>query len=175
MATYDKYYKENEQYFGTPNKELIDFFASQEIKGSVVDLGAGQGRNALPLHDIGYAVTAVDISQQGLNQIKAVNPNIKTINADIYTFDISSYDFILMDSMLHFYKKELEKEIKLVNDIFKSMKPNAVIVNCMIYSKHITLINTLKNYSNFNILTQCKFMYNDSWKYHMIAAKKTSL
>lgn len=175
MATYDKYYKEDKNYFGNPNKELLDFFNALKNKGTVVDLGAGQGRNAISLHKMGYDVTAVDISIEGLNQINKSNPAIKTILADIYTFDISNYDFILLDSMLHFYKKEFEKETKLVIDIISSMKENAVLVNCMVYSKHKELLKILNNYDNIDIITKCKFMYNTSWEYHMIAAKKISL
>jgi len=172
MSTYDKYYKEDSQYFGKPNKELMDFFTEQDKKNTVVDLGAGQGRNALPLYKMGYDVTAVDISKEGLKQINDIQPKIKTCLADIYTFDISSFDYILLDSMLHFYKKEYEKETDFVMNILSSMKPNSILVNCMIYSKHKVLLDIIRKDSSMEIISQLKFMYNTSWKYHLTVAKK---
>jgi hypothetical protein len=35
----------------------------------------------------------------------------------VHTFDISEFDYVLMNSTLHFYKADLEKEIALVKRI----------------------------------------------------------
>ncbi len=45
---YDKYYKD-EKYFGEPYKGLVEFFKSYSPKGTVLDLGCGQGRDAVAL------------------------------------------------------------------------------------------------------------------------------
>jgi tellurite methyltransferase len=109
MVLYDKHYLEQD-YFGQPMKELMDFFESYPERGSLVDLGAGQGRDAVPLAKMGYDVTAVDVSSVGSKQIKERSALIKTVQADIYTFDVSGFDFALMDSMLHFYSRDKAKE-----------------------------------------------------------------
>ncbi len=90
-------------------------------------LGAGQGRDAVPLSHMGYDVTAVDISQVGLEQIAEIDDSIKTINADVYTFDIGSYDVVLLDSMLHFYSRDLVKETNWVKQILENMKKRCCV------------------------------------------------
>ncbi len=37
--------------------------------GKVLDIACGRGRNALPMAELGYAVTALDASSQGLKQL----------------------------------------------------------------------------------------------------------
>ena len=37
--------------------------------GTVLDIACGRGRNALPMAELGYAVTALDASSQGLKQL----------------------------------------------------------------------------------------------------------
>jgi 2-polyprenyl-3-methyl-5-hydroxy-6-metoxy-1,4-benzoquinol methylase len=37
--------------------------------GKVLDIACGRGRNALPMAELGYAVTALDASSQGLSQL----------------------------------------------------------------------------------------------------------
>ena len=173
MSNYDKYYKK-ENYFGKPYTELLDFFASQD-KGSLVDLGAGQGRNSIFLANQGYNMTAIDISKVGIQQIMDEIPKINGLVADIHTFDISKFDYILTDSMFHFYKNDTQKESMLVTRILREMKPKAIFVNCMVKSKKaekcfheavikagISSTTIYENYINtgFNA------------KYHMIAIKK---
>ena len=122
-----------------------------------------------------YNVTAVGISSVGLDQIKSICPRIKTHCADIYTFDISSYDYILTDSMLHFYKNDIVKETALVNSIISNMKPSAVYINCMILSHHKTFLNILSNYENIEIIQNTNFLYQNQTKYNMTVISKASM
>lgn len=72
-AIYDKYYKKA-HYFGDPYPGLQEFFKAYEPKGNLLDLGCGQGRDALFLGRLGYKVKGIDISQVGINQMnKAAN------------------------------------------------------------------------------------------------------
>ena len=110
---YDDYYQ-TPNLFGEPYPELIDFFKSVPHKGKLLDLGCGQGRDALAIAQLGYEVTGVDNSEVGIKQLneqaKKNGLNITGLVADIYAFeDFGSYDFILLDSMLHFNKKDKEK------------------------------------------------------------------
>lgn len=133
MAQYDTYYQD-ENYFGKPYAGLMDFFRAS-ARGTVADLGAGQGRDSIPLASMGYDVTSVDISGVGLEQIHRTNPQIETVLGDLHSFDVSSFDYILMDSIVHFYKSDLEKETALVQRILTQMKPGAIFVNCLLKSK----------------------------------------
>lgn len=142
MAIYDKYYKK-QSYFGNPYTYLMDYFRNSRSRGKLCDLGAGQGRDSIPLYEMGYDVVSVDVSKVGLAQINEVCPDIKTVQMDIDLFDIYTFDFILMDSMVHFYKNDIEIETKRIERVLNEMKPGGIFVNCMIKSKKAEKI--LKN------------------------------
>jgi len=175
MATYNKYYKQK-NYFGNPYAELMDFFQSYPARGNLADLGAGQGRDSIALQNMGYSVTSVDISDVGLDQIKQANENITTIQADVYAFDIKEYDFILLDSMLHFYKNDLEKETQWLESLLNDMKKGALLVNCLLKSAKAekTLFKILNSFDGqFEILANKYIDYPEAnCKYHMLSVLK---
>jgi len=175
MAAYDKHYTKTE-YFGEPYKALVAFFEQYSSRGKLVDLGAGQGRDALFLAALGYEVDAVDVSVVGLEQIKAQNPLIKTVKADIHAFCVSGYDFVLMDSMLHFYRKDMEKERRLVEKVLEDMSIGAVLVNCLSKSGKAekTLMSIIEAARwNFEIIENSYIDYPEGkCEYHLLAIKK---
>jgi 2-polyprenyl-3-methyl-5-hydroxy-6-metoxy-1,4-benzoquinol methylase len=139
MVTYDKYYQK-ENYFGHPYPGLIEFFKTHQLGRNILDLGCGQGRNALALARLGYSVVGVDLSKVGIDQMmttaKKENLDVKGIIGDINRFPISNkYDIILLDSMLHFYKKDREKEISLLKKLMKEVKTNGLLIILMNKSK----------------------------------------
>ncbi|TFG28045.1 class I SAM-dependent methyltransferase [Candidatus Thorarchaeota archaeon] len=164
MVKYDKYYEE-EHHFGDPGPDLVKFFAENSDRGKVLDLGCGQGRDALALAGLGYEITGVDISQIGIEQMlreaKKNNLNVRGVIADIYEYPIdSSFDYILLDSMLHFYKREREKEIRFVQRIMNEMRIGAVL--CILVSTSKTtesiLESIFENESNFWIVLEDKYI-----------------
>lgn len=67
---YDRTY-EQPDYFGSDPSELLEKYAEWIPAGArVLDLGAGQGRNALPLARRGCRVTALDPSPVALETIR---------------------------------------------------------------------------------------------------------
>ncbi len=83
-ASYDKHYQ-TENLFGEPYPELIDFFTAYPERGKLLDLGYGQGRNAIPLARMGYEVTGIDISRVGIEQMN------KVVRAELFPFIESNY------------------------------------------------------------------------------------
>ena len=155
---------------------MIAFFEQYPQRGALVDLGAGQGRDAVPLAKLGYEITAVDVSGVGLKQIKEASPLTKTVQVDIYTFDVSWFDFILMDSMLHFYSRDKEKESKLVSGVLRNMKAGAVLVNCLNKSTkaEISLMSIFERAPyEFEYLENKYIDYPEGkCQYHFLAIKK---
>ena len=132
---YNKHYKQ-ESYFGEPYPGLIDFFENYSNRNVVLDLGCGQGRDALFLGRIGYRVVGVDISDVGIQQLNKVAQQeklkVEGLVADIYSFGITNeYDIVLLDSMVHFYKNDVEKETRLLRRIIEEIKPGGLICNFM--------------------------------------------
>jgi 2-polyprenyl-3-methyl-5-hydroxy-6-metoxy-1,4-benzoquinol methylase len=149
------------------------FFEEYPECGTLCDLGAEKGRESILLSDAGYDVTAVDVSHVGLNQIKEVSSSIITELADVYTYDISSFDFILIDSMLHFYKNDIKKETELVVRILEEMKEGSLLINNMVKSKKVEKIFkgiiTSADY-NIEIIEEKYIAYPDyDMTYHFIA------
>jgi len=174
MALYDKYYIKQD-YFGKPYPELLEFFEGRE-RGSIVDLGAGQGRSSLPLSGMGFSVTAVDICALGLEQIRETDESVITVKADIEDFDVSGFDYILMDSMLHFYARDLSKETNVANNILTGMKNGAVFVNCMMKSDRAQgVFKKLIEESDFefDVLENKYIRYEEgNCDYHFCAVRK---
>lgn len=171
MVTYDKYYLEKESYFGEPYDILIKLFKNMNTTLSVIDLGAGQGRNSLPLADLGFYVTSVDTSQVGLEQIQKINPNINTICSDIYEYDVSNYDIVLLDSMLHFYKKDFEKESVFISRLVNMMKHDSIMINAMIAS-HAKYFDEIISNENVEIVYSKEFDTHFQRKYRIYVLRK---
>ncbi len=73
-------------------------FLSESIKrlkpGSALDVGMGQGRNSVHLAKVGWDVTGIDISDQGIaiaqQSAKAAGVKLTTINVSMDDFDFGS-------------------------------------------------------------------------------------
>ena len=132
---YDKYYQ-TENLFGEPYPELMDIFSGYSERGRVLDLGCGQGRDAISLARIGFDVTGIDNSKVGIEQLKKIakseNLSLTGIVADLFEFNkFSEYDFVLLDSMFHFTKKDRKKETDLIKRILSEVKSECLIVICI--------------------------------------------
>ena len=184
---YDKYYQ-TENLFGEPYPELIDFYSKIEEKGKLLDLGCGQGRDSIPLAKLGFVVTGIDNSKVGIDQLNKIaekeNLPLTGIVGDIYIYsDFDKFEFILLDSMFHFGKKEREKEIDFLNRIIEKSKPNALITICIQkIEKKVELLNSIiSSKNNLKMTNQTELIYNyedkesnhrSETKYEMIIIKK---
>lgn len=171
---YNEYYQE-EDLFGKPYAGLMEYF-EKSPRGTLVDLGAGQGRDSVPLSKMGYAVTSVDISDVGIGQIQQKDNKIIALVDDFYTFDVSSFDYILLDSIVHFEAEDREKESAFIKRLLTQMKQGAVLVNCLIQGEEGEAI--LKDIiGQFAVETlyegYLEYQYSDyTFHYHMVAVKK---
>ncbi|MEM6737512.1 MAG: methyltransferase domain-containing protein [Bacteroidota bacterium] len=164
MPQYNKYYR-NENFFGDPYPELMDYIVRQK-RGKVLDLGCGQGRDAIALARLGFEVTGVDSSGIGVNQMVQVakNENLPLTGsiADIFEFNnLDGYSYILLDSMFHFAKKDKLKEVRFIKKLILSMNPEAQIIVCIQDSgSRVKILREIINQSNASILFEDKFIYS---------------
>jgi len=116
----------------------LNFFRNYEPKGTILDLGCGQGRDSLSLGELGYKVIGIDHSNVGINQLNQEaekrNIDVQGRVGNVYDFPISKdFDFVLLDSMLHFYKNDLQKETEFVNKILIELSEGGVF--CELYTE----------------------------------------
>ena len=68
---YDQEYQEQENYFGSQPSPLLARFMDHIREGNrILDIGIGQGRNALPLARRGFSVTGLDTSTVAINTVR---------------------------------------------------------------------------------------------------------
>ena len=103
-TTFDKFYRKENLSFGEiPSEELRDFLLTTGFRGRALDLGAGDGRNALFLAGAGYDVTGVDLSQVGLDKLRrmaeqrGLASRVHTVCADVRDFvpPAEAFDLVL--------------------------------------------------------------------------------
>ena len=184
---YDKYYQ-TENLFGAPYPELMAFFSEYPNKGKVLDLGCGQGRDSVPIARLGFDVTGIDNSKVGIEQMNQIalaeNLRLNGIIADIFKYDhFSEFDFVLLDSMFHFAKKDRKKETEFIQSIIYKIKKGCILLVCIQDTgEKVEILNNIIDEGNqLERLSDTKFEYifedresNHSSKtnYRMIAAKK---
>jgi 2-polyprenyl-3-methyl-5-hydroxy-6-metoxy-1,4-benzoquinol methylase len=90
-----------DNFTSTPSVFMME--STKDLKpGTALDVGAGQGRNAVWLAQQGWDVTAIDISSVGLavaaENAKKVGTSIKTVKTTYQDFDfgIERWDLIVM-------------------------------------------------------------------------------
>lgn len=104
------YTKDKHPWGLTPRPVLIDNLENFK-KGSVLDLGCGDGKDSKYLASKGFSVMAVDKSQDAINILLEEKINtIETVCKDILdvtkNFDSHSWDNIISFVTIHFLKKE---------------------------------------------------------------------
>ena len=124
-------YSETEYIFGTePNDFLKENFQKIPAGGKVLCLAEGEGRNAVFLAEQGYQVTAMDMSEVGLNKAlklaKDRGVEISTQVADLTDYDFGAGEW---DSIVSIWAHLPETVRQRVHaHIVPALKPNGVFI-----------------------------------------------
>lgn len=104
---YNKLYGENPNALGNPTKIFVDFFDRYDKPHArILDVGCGQGRDALFIARQGHKVVGVDLSANGVRDLVSAARReglaIEGVVADIRTYRPNGqFDVILLDRTLH--------------------------------------------------------------------------
>lgn len=95
----------------------------------VLDIGCGEGKNAVFFARCGYDVSAFDISDAGIEKVKRLADNarvhVNVFKADIWDYRLDcKYDILFSCGVLHYIKPELRDEI--FNDYRKNTNVNGI-------------------------------------------------
>jgi len=92
--TFDSAYIKNKNYFGDEADDLLKSYYELLDKGDkILDIGIGQGRNALFLLKKGYAVDGIDPSIVGIEALKKLAYKDK-LNLGLYNTNFNNFDAI---------------------------------------------------------------------------------
>ncbi len=104
---YERGYQETDHLCGEPFPEFVRFFDDYERPGAdILDLGCGQGRDALLAAKHGHHVLGVDHSPTGIRQMleeaQQKGLDVRGIVADLAEYEIEgTFDVIIIDRVLH--------------------------------------------------------------------------
>ncbi len=112
----------------TPNRLLTEVVTGLR-PGTALDIAMGQGRNAVFLATLGWEVTGIDVSPQGISvaeeQARRTGVTIEAIEVGIEDFDLGKarWDLIVLT-----YALVPVTDAKLASQIIESMTGNGLLV-----------------------------------------------
>ena len=119
VTDYDRRYNTEEYYWGLmPNRICYDIMKIlPPIKPyRVLDIGCGEGKDAVFFAKCGYDVTALDISEQGIEKAKKLAEHnqveVRFFKADLFDYrPDTEYDIIFSSGVLHFIPENDREEL----------------------------------------------------------------
>jgi tellurite methyltransferase len=112
---YNEKYNQKKYYWGKlPSKicyKVLELYPPHNVV-TLLDIGCGEGRNAVFFARNGYTVTAFDLSQQGVEKTKKMTSeagiSIDLFQADLREFRMEKeYDVLFSTGVLHHIPREL--------------------------------------------------------------------
>lgn len=124
----DAEYRKEGFHWGLNPSSAVKNILHLKSQGTVLDIGVGEGRNALFLAQNGFAVTGIDISEEGIKKFtqeaQKRGLHVHGIVADITTAELEKYDVILAINLLQFLTKE--KAYATIEKMKKHAEPDGI-------------------------------------------------
>jgi ubiquinone/menaquinone biosynthesis C-methylase UbiE len=182
-------YNKKEKYLNSFEKDkLIPLLG--DVKGkTILDVGAGTGRAAAPLAKMGAEVTALDVSEQMLKELKKKNSKIKTVvgDAESLPFPDKSFDAVVAVFLI----VHLKDPARFFDEAYRVLKDGGMLVVSNINQKEPPEVKTsvgvikIESYYHrpekireileslaYDIKNEIFVKENDVWVNQIIAAQK---
>lgn len=119
VTIYEKQYKTESYYWGTaPNEACYEVLRRYPPtrKVRLLDIGCGEGKDAVFFARNGYDVTAFDVADAGVDKTRRLaeqaGVRVNAFKADILDFRLdSTFDILYSSGVLHYMKPEYRDEI----------------------------------------------------------------
>ncbi len=146
VTDYDKRYKTEDYYWGlAPNNLCYEIMRLKPPTKpyKVLDIGCGEGKDAVFLARNGYDVTAFDVSEQGLSKARELanhcGVEIDFFKADVRDFRLETdYDIIFSSGVFHYIPNELRESV--INSLKTHTTANGInVINVFVRKPFIQL------------------------------------
>ena len=132
-TNYEKWYSTEDYYWGVEPDEFLNELIKlcpPETGKKVLDIGCGEGKDAVYMAQMGYDVSAFDLTENGIrktiNLAKSKNVSINAYVDDINTFDIrEQYDIVYSTGTVQYLFDQNKKEF--FDKINRITKKNGVV------------------------------------------------
>lgn len=114
--------------FPQERKAVERYFADEG--GSVLDVGCGVGRVAHCLHERGFDVTGIDVSEPLVEKARSVFPDIDFYVEDVREsrFDSKSFDYVVFSFFGLDYLVPKAERTTALKEIYRLLKPGGILV-----------------------------------------------
>lgn len=146
VTDYDNRYNTEGYYWGLiPNSLCYEIMRMKPpVKPyKVLDIGCGEGKDAVFLARNGYNVTAFDASEQGLSKARELaekcSVKIDFLKADVRDFRLETdYDIIFSSGVFHYIPSELRESV--IDNLKIHTTPNGInVINVFVRKPFIPL------------------------------------
>ncbi len=121
--------------------KYIKEFLNNDVSKKILDIGAGTGAYSIPLSDLGYDVTAVELVKRNIDTLISNGPKVKTIQGnalDLSFLESSSFDIVLLfGPMYHLLKRE--DKIKALSEAKRVLKDDGVLLTSYYMNEYAVL------------------------------------
>lgn len=174
LADYEARYQSRKYYWGIePNRLCYDIMRLRPpVKPyKVLDIGCGEGKDAVFLARNGYRVSAIDIAESGLDKGRMLAEKCNTY-VDFFRADISDYrlnekfDIILSSGVFHFLRPEIRAEV--TDNLKKFTNEDGIHALNVFVSKPYLKRAPGKKGERFEWKSRELFSYYHDWHLHRI-------
>ena len=124
-------------------KKYLEEFKNPKI----LDIGAGTGNYSIPLANLGYDVTALDLVKHNIKTLEAKTDKVKTMvgNAiNLQKIADETFDMVLLLGPMYHLITENER-IKALNEAKRVLKENGIIIVAYIMNEYAIITHGFKN------------------------------
>jgi tellurite methyltransferase len=122
MTDFDSAYAGTPDLFGSEPTPLLSQYASHIPHGWVLDVGVGQGRNALMLARLGYRVVGIDTSQVAVDEcrrrVRSEGLSVEIARCSIFDFQAphASFQAVLLFGLLQMLSRPDIVRVATISD-----------------------------------------------------------
>ncbi|MCL2109722.1 MAG: methyltransferase domain-containing protein [Oscillospiraceae bacterium] len=169
---YENTYRNTDEYYWgiTPSPMCLKVFSllppSSEKQLRLIDIGCGEGKDAVFFARCGYDVSGFDISVSGIEKTKRLADNAR-VHVNVFKADINdyrldeNYDIVYSNGAFHCIKPDLREEI--IADYKTHIKPGGIAAFQAFVQKPFIAPSPEKEEHFYPLLSGQLFTYFHDW------------